>query len=201
MTGIVFLLEEESARVLLEAVVERIRPPASTTAVRYVVFEGKQDLSRRLGRRLAGYVNTNAHFIVLRDQDASDCRTVKSDLKRVCQTAGRPQAIVRIACRELEAFYLGDLAAVENGLGVRGLATKADKAKFRNPDAIPSPSIELARLTKSAYQKVAGSRAIAPHLDLDAPRSRSFRHLIAAIRAALEGPGAKRPRTARARGN
>jgi hypothetical protein len=32
------------------------------------------------------------------------------------------------------------------------------------------------------YQKVAGSRAIAPHLDLQAPGSRSFHHLLQAVR-------------------
>jgi hypothetical protein len=91
---------------------------------------------------------------------------------------------VRIACRELESFYLGDLQAVESGLGVSGLAGKQNKAKFRDPDRLSSPSRELEKLTGNRYQKIAGTRAIAPYLDLRAPRSRSFHHLLRAIRSA-----------------
>jgi hypothetical protein len=76
-------------------------------------------------------------------------------------------------------------------LQVRGLSAKQDKAKFRDPDRLQFPSLELEKLTSKRYQKVAGSRAIAPHLDLDRPGSRSFRHLIQAIRntAARLGAG------------
>jgi len=40
----------------------------------------------------------------------------------------------------------------------------------------------LEKLTGNAYQKVSGSRAIGPHLDLDANTSRSFNVLVAGIR-------------------
>lgn len=107
-----------------------------------------------------------------------------------CRGAGRPDTVVRIACRELEAFYLGDLRAVELGLRVSGLSLKQNQAKFRDPDQLQSPSVELEKLTGGRYQKVAGSRAIAPHLDLEKPGSRSFRHLIQAVRSAAAKAGA-----------
>ena len=90
--------------------------------------------------------------------------------------------MVRIACRELEAFYLGDLAAVETGLGIPGLKRKQQRASYRDPDSVVKPSRELEKLTGNRYQKVSGSRAIASHLDLVAPRSKSFAQLISAIR-------------------
>jgi hypothetical protein len=128
----------------------------------------------------------------MRDQDQADCRKIKRSLVALCTGAGRPQATVRIACRELEAFYVGDLLAVEKGLDISGLAGKQNKARFRDPHPLVCPSDELRKLTGNRYQKVAGSRAIAPHLDLHSPRSRSFHHLIRAIRSAndeLRGSG------------
>lgn len=56
------------------------------------------------------------------------------------------------------------------------------KAMLESPDALGSPSKELKTLTGNRYVKVAGSRAIGMHLNLDNDRSPSFRNLIAAIR-------------------
>lgn len=184
MKEVVFFLEEESAKALLECVFPLLLPPTSEVLPRFIVFEGKQDLDRQLERKLRGYLNPDARFIVMRDQDRADCRKVKRSLAAMCARARRPETVVRIACRELEAFYLGDLRAVEFGLGIAGLAAKQNGSKFRDPDRLHSPSRELEKLTNHRYQKVAGSRAIAPHLDLEAPRSRSFHHLLRAIRGA-----------------
>jgi hypothetical protein len=184
MKELVFFLEEESAKALLVTLCPRLIPADSPIETRFIVFEGKQDLDRQLEQKLRGYLNRQASFIVLRDQDRADCRTVKRALVARCDRAGRPDTVVRIACRELETFYLGDLRAVELGLRIRGLLAKQNKAKFRDPDRLQSPSLELERLSGRQYQKVAGSRAIAPHLNLEMPGSRSFRHLIQAIRDA-----------------
>jgi hypothetical protein len=181
---LVFFLEEESATVLMAGIVHRLLPEGSRIGTRYVVFEGKSDLQKQLERKLRGYANPRARFIVVRDQDQAGCRAIKRSLVKTCKAAARPDAVVRIACRELEAFYLGDLRAVEAGLGMTGLARRQEKARFRDPDQIDYPSRESAKLTDRRYQKVSGSRAIAPHLDLTAPRSKSFRHLIEALRKA-----------------
>jgi hypothetical protein len=180
---LVFFLEEESAKVLLEILCPRLIDK-NRVHTRFIVFEGKQDLQKQLERKLRGYLNPHASFIVLRDQDSGDCHKVKRSLKALCARAGRPNAIVRVACRELEAFYLGDLRAVELGLGIKGVAVKQDRAKYRDPDRLISPSRELEELTSRGYQKVAGSRAIGPHLQLVSPRSRSLHHLLEAIRNA-----------------
>jgi len=187
MSDVVFFLEESSARVLLEGIWSRLVDPELPIHPQYRVFEGKQDLERQLDRKLKGFRDRSASIIVVRDQDREpDCRTVKRRLRKICEHAGRPDAVVRIACHELEAFYLGDLQAVERGLGIPGLGAQQEKARFRSPDRLPNPSMELEKLTAKRYQKVSGSRAIAPHLDLDRPRSRSFEHLIQAIRNAVE---------------
>jgi len=160
MNELVFFLEEESAKALLEQIFPLLISSESEVHPRFIVFEGKQDLEKQLPKKLRGYLNPRARFIVMRDQDQTDCRKTKRSLKALCAGAGHPQATVRIACRELEAFYLGDLRAVELGLGLSGLSGKQNKAKFREPDRLASPSRELEKLTGRRYQKVAGSAAI-----------------------------------------
>lgn len=182
MKELVFLLEEPSAKAMLESVLPRMLQ--EETRFRCIPFEGKQDLERQLTRKIRAYQNDQARFIVLRDQDSHpDCTAVKSKLLDLCLASGKAdRCVVRIACRELETFYLADLLAVEQSLGLAGLAKHQQSRKFKTPDHLGSPSRELKALTGNRYEKVAGSRAIGRHLQLDNERSPSFRNLIAAIR-------------------
>jgi hypothetical protein len=181
MSELVFMLEEPSARAMLEGVLPKMLPAGIVP--RYVVFEGKQDLEKQLVRKIRGYRNPDARFVVMRDQDINpDCKAVKARLTELCRQAGKPDVLVRIACRELESFYLGDLAAVERGLEIRGLVRHQQNKLYRDPDRLGSPSKELKTLTKGLYQKVGGSRGIGHHLDIDNTRSNSFHNLVAGIR-------------------
>ena len=180
MSEWVFFLEEPSARGMLEGLLPRIAP--QHMAVRYIVFEGKQDMEKQLVRRMRGYRQADARFFIIRDQDSGDCLIIKTRLKQFCRDADRPTTVIRIACHELESFYLADLAAVEQGLGISGIASRQTSQKFRTPDRLGSPSRELTALTKGRYQKISGSRAIAPHLDLENTRSHSFKVLVDALR-------------------
>ncbi len=92
----------------------------------------------------------------MRDQDSGDCKAIKNKLVGLCSEAGKDGVLVRVACRELESFYLGDLVAVEKGLGIKGLKTQQQGKKFRNPDALGNPAEELFRLTSNTYDKVFG---------------------------------------------
>ncbi len=182
MRELVFLLEEASAKAMLETLLPRILH--ADIWPRYISFEGKQDLERQMGKRLRGYINPQARFIVLRDQDnAPDCMAIKAGLVERCRQAGREAtSMVRIACKELESFYLADLRAVEQALGLNNLASLQGSAKFRNPDHLGSPSKELATLTSGTYQKVSGSRSIGQFLDPTNERSPSFKNFIKGIR-------------------
>ncbi len=180
MSELVFLLEELSAREMLRGLLPRLLPDGIT--IRYIVFEGKSDLEAQLVHRIRHYRVPGARFIVLRDKDAADCHRIKEELVDKCHQANQPNALVRIACHELESWYLADLAAVERALGMHGMAGKQNKSKYRIPDALANPAQELAKLTGLRYQKVGGSRAIGPHLDPDNTRSRSFTVFIAGLR-------------------
>lgn len=182
MKELVFFLEEASAKALLDAMLPRMLDVSIT--FRTIAFEGKQDLEKQLMKKLRGYQNPQARFLVLRDQDsAHDCTQVKRKLVELCEAAGKQAAsLVRIACRELEAMYLADLQGVEAALEQNGLALQQNAAKFRRPDRLGSPSAELKVLTRGAYQKVGSSRKLGLHLDLSNERSSSFKNLVKGIR-------------------
>jgi len=182
MKHIVFLLEEPSAKEMLEGLLPRLAPELS---YRCIIFEGKQDLEKNLVKKIRAYRVPNSQFIVLRDQDAGDCYTIKQKLVELCKKASKADSLVRIVCRELESWYLADLNAVELGLKISGLAKHQGSQKYRSPDDLHYPSKELKHLTKDKYQKVVGSRNIGPHLDFTNKRSTSFRVFIEGIRKML----------------
>lgn len=182
MRELVFLLEEASAKAMLEGLLPRLLD--DRIQVRLITFEGKQDLEKQLPLRLRGYLNPHARFLVLRDQDsAPDCKLVKHRLMHLCESAGRGAvSLVRIACRELETIYLADLKATESALGISGLAKQQSTSKFRQPDRLESPSGELSKMTSGKYQKVGSSRLIGPFLEIANERSATFKNLVSGIR-------------------
>lgn len=182
MKELVFLVEGEAERSLLDVLLPRVLPDG--LGHRVIPFQGKQDMEKRMTLRIRGYLNPNARFIVLRDQDShADCVALKQGLRARCVDAGRePHCLVRIACCELESFYLTDLAAVAQALDMPGLERQQHRRKFRDPDRLGSPSRELRALTKQRYEKRDGSARIGAHLALDNTRSPSFHHLVAGIR-------------------
>ena len=185
MITLVFFLEELSAKVLLEILLPRFIPE-DNFVLRFVPFEGKQDLEKQLVRRIRGWRTPNTHFVVLRDQDSAECRDVKQRLLELIAEAGRPDTLVRVACRELESWYLGDLKAVEKAFCIKNLASKQKQKKYRNPDALGNPIQELERITNKKYQKVSGSRAIGSLLDINDNRSPSFQVFVSGVQQLTE---------------
>ncbi len=182
MKELVFLVEGEAEKCLLDELMPRLLP--EDVGYRVIPFQGKQDLEKRMGLKIRAYQNESARFVVLRDQDSyTDCRALKKGLEARCQASGKAaQCLVRIACTELETFYLADLAAVGRALDMPNLSKHQESRKFRLPDTLGSPSRELRSLTKSRYEKRSGSRAIGQYLDLDNDRSPSFKHFVAGVR-------------------
>jgi hypothetical protein len=174
MKKIVFLVEERSMKVLLGEMLPRLYPNLNFLCVEH---EGKQDLDKSVPRKLAAWREPNVGFVVVRDQDRSDCREIKAALAESCRRAGRPDTLVRIACHELEAWYFGAPDALAKAFDAPQLRDTARKAKFRDPDAIVNPSRELEKVVPS-FQKVSGARTMGRHLERTGNRSRSFQFLI-----------------------
>lgn len=179
MTCLVFMLEEPSMAEVLRAILPRILPLG--VEHRLIVHEGKQDLERSIPRKLRGWKDPDVRFVIVRDQDAADCHAVKRRLLEICWRAERPDALVRIVCRELESWFLGDLSAVEAAYQNCKVGYHQNKAKFRNPDRLGGAKIELQRLV-SEYQPLSGARAVAPHLEIERNCSHSFQVFIRGVK-------------------
>ena len=85
--NIAFLLEEPSAREMLKGLLPKMLPPR--VLLHYLVFEGKQHLDANIERRLRGWRRPNTHFVIVRDQDTSDCKRLKDDIQAKCIRAGQ----------------------------------------------------------------------------------------------------------------
>ncbi len=183
---LVFLLEELSMKAFLEGFLPRILPP--DVHVRLVPHEGKSDLEKSIPRKLRAWRTPNTQFVVVRDQDAGDCVRIADHLRALCADAGRADTLVRIACRELEAWFLGDLQAVADAFELPRLASLQSQKKYRQPDSIGSPSRELAALVPG-YGKVAGARRLGPALDVERCCSPSLAAFVRGVQRTAQAGG------------
>ncbi len=200
-----FLVEEESAKVVLEALIPHILPNVS---FRVHPFRGKQDLLNQLEARLRGYAawirgapGYRMALVVLVDNDQEDCYALKRKLEEAAQRCGlatksHPDArgcfvvVNRIAIEELEAWFFGDVSALRQAYP-RIPSTLAQRRRYRNPDAIRGGTWEaLDRLLRRYRYRVGGklevARKVAPHLDPSRNRSRSFQAFRAGLTSLLQ---------------
>lgn len=190
---LVFFLEERSAEEFLRQFVPRVLPllmpkMADVCETQYIVFQGKSDLDKKLERRLRGWNESDCYFVVLRDRDSADCRVVKKTMTQKCYQANHSDVLVRIACCEMERWFLGDLRAVETAMQMPGIAKRQNNRKFRQPDNLNNAAEELEKLTQDTYQKISGSRSIGKHLCCEPSqnRSRSFQVFVQGLQRLLE---------------
>lgn len=181
---LVFLLEEPSVRDLLEGLLPRLLPKG--LAVNYVVFEGKQDLEKQLVRKLQGWQRLNPAFVVLRDQDAADCHRVKATLTKLVVQSGRQPTLVRVACRELESWIVGDWQAVAEAFDRPQLCAQSSKVPYRNPDQLVRP-VEALRKFIPEYQKRDGARRVGVLLEPSRNQSKSFRAFCSGLQKLAGG--------------
>lgn len=182
MNEVVFLLEEPSMEVLLESLLPRIAPGSS---YRLIAHEGRTDLQLSIPRKIKAWGGP-ANFVIVHDQHTHpDCRILKRTLVDLCNAA-RPQAnfVVRIACTELESWFLGDLKAIEIAYGLKGLSRRQSQAKFRDPDKLTNAA-EIIQGLVPGYRKRRGAETIGPHLDIQNNQSSSFRLFVQTARLAL----------------
>ncbi len=186
MSRIVFLLEEPSMKVLLEGLLPRLLP-----GVRFlcVPHEGKSDLEKSIPRKLRAWREPGVRFVVVRDNDGGVCERVKARLHDLCRQAGRPDAVIRLPCQELEAWYLGEPEALARAYRKPKLAQLAGRAKYRDPDGIPWPSAELEKLLPE-FQKTSAARRMGTELSRDGNRSHSFHVFLEGVeRVSRQGGG------------
>jgi hypothetical protein len=108
-------------------------------------FDGNSDLKSAVTRRVKAHCHMGSFVMVIMDQDLKDCLELKKTLLELCEKSGENNYKVRIVCRELESWYLGDLVAVGAAFS-KPLADKQEKSKYRNPDLIIDAKKELKKL-------------------------------------------------------
>lgn len=184
------LVEERSMEEALRILLPRLLPDAT---FQIHPSNGKPDLLEKLPQRLRGYrawLPQTWRIVVVVDSDEEDCRKLKGRLDQIARDAGLStrtsvdgdqwQVVNRLAIKELEAWFLGDMEAVREAYP-RVSATVANKAPFRDPDAIRGGTWEAfqrilqnAGYFKSGYRKLEAAREIAAHMNPFRNRSRSF---------------------------
>ena len=176
---LIFLLEEPSMKYLLDELLPRILPPDVTFQT--IPHHGKRDLERSIPRKLRGWKEPgDIRFVILHDQDTKDCDSLKQELLQLCAVTDRP-CLVRIACQEMEAWYIGDIDALCAAYDRPKLREVIGKKKFRVPDAIPDPKEELYRLIPE-HQQISGAKRVAPHMDIERNTSASFQQFVRGVR-------------------
>ena len=166
-------------QVLLDGLLPRLFPGLPFQCLPH---DGKTDLERSIPRKLRAWREPGVRFAVVRDNDGGDCRALKERLRRLCRDGRRGDTLIRIACQELEAWYLGDPDALADAFGRETLRGIGQKAQYRDPDSVLRPSEAVERLVPE-FQKVSGAKRMASHLSRDRSRSRSFQAFVAGIEA------------------
>jgi hypothetical protein len=194
-----FFLEEPSAEAFLQRCVGKLLPKG--TGVAFRVFSGKPDLLKKLPARLKGmsWIPPDHRIVVLVDEDRQDCLTLKEQLERAARDAGLLtksaaqgrtfKVLNRIAVEELEAWFLGDLPAIQAAYP-RFRASYVAAANRRDPDAVKggtSEALERALQRAGYYStglpKIEVARNIGDHIDVARNTSPRFKQFVQGIAA------------------
>ncbi len=186
MSRIEILTEEPSMKVVLENILPKILPSHWQLGKNYFIraHEGKSDLQKSIPKKIRVFSNTSepTGVVIVHDQDSNDCKKLKKELLDICQSNGNCPVLIRIVCRELEAWYLGDMQAIQSAYPHFKSEKHKNKAKFRNPDVLNAAD-DIKTLLPT-FQKMAGANAISNHLtlELSVNKSESFKQFVVGVK-------------------
>lgn len=103
-----------------------------------LVHEGKNDLQASIGRKVRRWNHPGDRILILHDSDNNNCKALKAHLSELCGPEPRVRLKIRVVCQELEAWYLGQPAVVNEVYGTRfdtrvGSAAKKIQMQYRSP--------------------------------------------------------------------
>lgn len=170
---LVFLTEEPSMSPVLRQLLRELWPAAiEGLHWQIIAHQGKADLESNMAKKMESWNYNSPHFIILRDNDGGNCRRLKQRLLDRVNETNKPHH-VRIVCQELEAWFLGDLAAVETAYPHSRATSFQNRTAYRTPDN-PSNASQLVENLTGVSAKVGRAEQIAPHLNIEANGSTSF---------------------------
>jgi len=180
---IFFLLEEETMRLLLNNILDKIIPDKQ---YKMIPFHGKMDLQASIPKIVPTLSkHLNAKIVIVHDQDNHNCLELKKKLLNLSKHSCCP-ILVRIACKELESWFLGDMKAIEKAFPKFKSKQYYNKKKFRNVDHIQKPSIILKKLIPELKNfDVIPKRKIAEnisvYMDVNDNKSPSFNQFLSGV--------------------
>lgn len=192
---IVFLVEELSAEAALLNIVPKILGASASFEIH--PYQCKDDLLSKLPQVMRGYAKwlpDDWSIVVLVDEDRSDCDALKGRMEEAADAArlvtrtkagssnchARFQVLNRIAIEELEAWFFGDVHAI-NQAYPRVPKTLGCRSRYKDPDSIKGGTWEsLEReLKKSGYfsgglRKIEAAKTISAFIEPERNNSKSF---------------------------
>ncbi|MCB1160045.1 MAG: DUF4276 family protein [Leptospiraceae bacterium] len=182
MARIEILVEEPSMEECLRNLLPGIVPEHWKLDVNYFIrkHQGKGDLKNSIINKMKVFNHWHEPIsvVILHDQDIADCRKIKHDIQQWCGDYRNP-LLIRIVCRELESWYLGDLKAIEKAFPKFKSNKYENKANFKNPDNLHAK--ETLKKILPEYKEIQSSRVISQNLDIQKNRSTSFQQFIKGI--------------------
>lgn len=182
-----FLLEETSMENLLSIILPKILPLGYELGVNCFLrpHQGKSDLKKSIPNKIRTFSRfyKPSKIIIVQDQDSNNCVELKNELAALCKINGNCPVLIRISCRELENWYLGDMKAIQKVYPKFKARSHKYKAKFRNVDNCFGAS-ELERMIDE-FQKGYASKNIPKYMDLTTNKSSSFNQLISGVKRFL----------------
>ncbi len=188
MKRLEFLLEERSMESFLKGFLPKILPEGYVYNGNYFLrpHQGKSDLLKSIPRKIKANYGEDTIVIILHDQDSNDCVTLKQKIDTICQTycSNGNRYLIRIVCKELESWYLGDLDAVQQAFPKFNATTYKNKAKFRKPDLLNAAD-ELSKILPD-FQKIKGAKSISQYIDIQNNKSISFQQFVTGLQKILQ---------------
>ncbi len=182
-----FLLEEPSMENFLRIVLPQILPDGYFLDINCFLrpHQGKTDLKKSIPKKVKTFSNFHkpSKIIIIHDRDSNDCKILKSELIEICAKAGNCPILVRISCRELENWYLGDMESIEMVYPTFKAEKHIGKAKFRDVDNCQG-SYELSQIIRD-FQKGFASKNIPQYMNIEVNSSTSFNHLVTGVKKFL----------------
>ncbi len=171
-----FLLEESSMVNVLTEILPKILPKEYQLNTNCFLrpHQGKSDLRKSIPNKVKAFSNSPeaVKIVILHDQDSNDCIELKRQIRELCTQSGDCPVLIRIVCKELEAWYLGNMNAIQAIYPRFKAPNYIKKAKFRNPD-VCNAAEELRKIIPT-FQKGNASREIPKFLNVEQNSSESF---------------------------
>ena len=187
---IIFLVEELSVEAALLNLLPKILGESASFEIH--PFQCKTDLISKLPERLRSYAKwlpNDRRIVVLVDEDRSDCQLLKEIMEKAARDAGlvtrtmndsRFKVLNRIAVEELEAWFFGDVSAI-NQAYPKVPETLGSRSKYHDPDSIKGGTWEALEreLKRAGYfpgglRKIEAAKTISALMQPDRNSSKSF---------------------------